>query len=110
MTTLAPVRLAGPWARGERVGGGGQATVHRARHAERGTVAAVKVVHASLWSDPGFRVRFRRECEALGAVPHRAVVPILDNLRSNAVKFSAIFTPATQCPGGKSLHTPECET
>ena len=77
-TTVAPARLAGPWELGDRLGGGGQATVYRARHAERGTVAAVKVVHPDLWSDPGFRVRFRRECEALGSLRHPAVVPILD--------------------------------
>lgn len=90
MTTLAPLRLAGPWELGERLGGGGQATVHRARHAERGTVAAVKVVHASLWSDPGFRVRFRRECEALGAVRHPAVVPILDQGESEGRGYLAM--------------------
>jgi len=90
MTTVAPVRLAGPWELGERIGGGGQATVHRARHAERGTVAAVKVVHGSLWSDPGFRVRFRRECEALGAVRHPAVVPILDHGESEGRGYLAM--------------------
>jgi serine/threonine-protein kinase len=90
VTTIAPVRLAGPWELGERIGGGGQATVHRARHLERGTVAAVKVVRSSLWSDPGFRVRFRRECEALGAVRHPAVVPILDHGESEGRGYLAM--------------------
>ncbi|HTI32594.1 MAG TPA: serine/threonine-protein kinase [Miltoncostaea sp.] len=90
MTVVAPARLAGPWELGERLGGGGQATVHRARHAVRGTVAAVKVVHASLWSDPGFRVRFRRECEALGAVRHPAVVPIIDHGESEGRGYLAM--------------------
>jgi serine/threonine-protein kinase len=90
VTTLAPLRLAGPWELGARIGGGGQATVHRARHVERGTVAAVKVVHAPLWADPGFRVRFRRECEALGAVRHPAVVPILDHGESEGRGYLAM--------------------
>ncbi|HTI34717.1 MAG TPA: serine/threonine-protein kinase [Miltoncostaea sp.] len=90
MTTLAPARLAGPWELGERIGGGSQATVHRARHAERGTVAAVKVIHPSLWSDPGFRIRFRRECEALGAVRHPAVVPIIDHGESEGRGYLAM--------------------
>jgi serine/threonine-protein kinase len=90
VTVVAPARLAGPWELGERIGGGGQATVHRARHAERGTVAAVKVIHASLWSDPGFRVRFRRECEALGAVRHPAVVPIIDHGESEGRGYLAM--------------------
>ncbi len=90
MTTVAPLRLAGPWELGERIGGGGQATVHRARHVARGTVAAVKVVHATLWVDPGFRIRFRRECEALGAVRHPAVVPILDHGESDGRGYLAM--------------------
>lgn len=78
MTTLeAPPHLAGPWELLERVGGGGQASVHRARHVERGIEAAVKVFGAPLWADPGFRVRFRRECDALGALHHPHVVPVL---------------------------------
>jgi serine/threonine-protein kinase len=90
LTVVAPTRLAGPWELGERIGGGGQATVHRALHAERGTVAAVKVIHGSLWSDPGFRVRFRRECEALGAVRHPAVVPIIDHGESEGRGYLAM--------------------
>ena len=89
-TTVAPARLAGPWELGDRLGGGGQATVYRARHAERGTVAAVKVVHPDLWSDPGFRVRFRRECEALGSLRHPAVVPILDRGESEGRGYLAM--------------------
>ncbi|HET6689829.1 MAG TPA: serine/threonine-protein kinase, partial [Miltoncostaeaceae bacterium] len=89
-TTIAPARLAGPWELGERIGGGAQATVHRAWHVERGTVAAVKVIHAALWADPGFRVRFRRECDALGAVRHPAVVPILDHGESEGRGYLAM--------------------
>ena len=78
MTAVAGGRLVGPWALGERIGGGGQAAVYRARHAVSGAPAAVKVFHRSAWADRAFRVRFRRECDALSALDHRGIVPILD--------------------------------
>jgi len=71
-------RLVGPWALEERIGGGGQAVVHRARHTTLGREAAVKLVHRSAWADRAFRVRFRRECDALLALDHPHIVPILD--------------------------------
>jgi serine/threonine-protein kinase len=90
MSTVAPARLTGLWELGERIGGGGQAVVYRGRHVERGTDAAVKVVHPSLWADPGFRVRFRRECEALTALDHPGVVPILDRGESEGHGYLAM--------------------
>jgi serine/threonine-protein kinase len=71
-------RLAGPWALEERIGGGGQAVVYRARHTTLGRQAAVKLVHRAVWADRAFRVRFRRECDALLALDHPHIVPILD--------------------------------
>jgi Protein kinase domain len=76
--TLTHQRAVGPWELEERIGGGGQAAVYRARHAARGRPAALKVVHRDVWADAGFRVRFRRECEALLALSHPHIVPILD--------------------------------
>jgi serine/threonine-protein kinase len=67
----------GPWVLGERIGGGGQATVYLARHVEDGRFAAVKLIHATVWSDPAFRLRFRREREALAQLSHPGVVPVL---------------------------------
>jgi serine/threonine-protein kinase len=77
MTAVMEVRLAGPWELVERIGGGGQADVHRARHADSSAPAAVKVFHRSVWSDRAFRVRFQRECDALTALHHPNIVPIL---------------------------------
>lgn len=78
-TLEAPAgRAVGQWVLEERIGGGGQAVVHRARHATLGRPAAIKLVHRAVWADPGFRVRFRRECEALLALSHPHIVPILD--------------------------------
>ncbi len=78
MTAVLEGRVVGPWELLERIGGGGQAVVHRARHASLGRVAALKLVHRQVWADPSFRVRFRRECEALLALRHPHIVPILD--------------------------------
>jgi serine/threonine-protein kinase len=78
VTAVLEGRVVGPWELLERLGGGGQAVVHRARHATLGRVAALKLVHRQVWADPSFRVRFRRECEALLALRHPHIVPILD--------------------------------
>jgi len=78
VTAVLEGRVVGPWELLERVGGGGQAVVHRARHATLGRLAALKLIHRQVWADPSFRVRFRRECEALLALRHPHIVPILD--------------------------------
>ena len=78
MTAVLEGRVVGPWELLERVGGGGQAVVHRARHATLGRLAALKLIHRQVWADPSFRVRFRREYEALLALRHPHIVPILD--------------------------------
>jgi len=63
---------------GEPIARGGQATVHRATHVSLGREAAIKVFHPHVWEDPAFRARFRRECEALVALEHPHVIPVLD--------------------------------
>lgn len=47
-------------------------------HVSLGREAAIKVFHPHVWDDPAFRVRFRRECEALMALEHPNVIPVLD--------------------------------
>ena len=78
MTVLDRTRVVGDWLLEERIGGGGQAIVYRARHLGHGGPAAVKVFHRSVWSDRAFRTRFRRECDALSALHHANIVPIRD--------------------------------
>ncbi len=78
MTATIQRRVVGAWELGERIGGGGQAAVYRARHASLGRPAALKLVHREIWADPAFRVRFRRECEALLGLRHPHIVPIHD--------------------------------
>ena len=43
-----------------------------------GKQVVVKVPHAELLVDPGFRARYRREVESLIALEHRAIVHVLD--------------------------------
>ena len=78
MSPVVAERLVGPWALEERIGGGGQAVVYRARHTTLGRQAAIKLVHRAVWADRAFRVRFRRECDALLALDHPHIIPILD--------------------------------
>ncbi|MGD9696899.1 MAG: serine/threonine-protein kinase [Thermoleophilia bacterium] len=77
-TLVLAGRTVGPWALEERIGAGGQAEVFRARHVASRRPAAVKLFHPAVWADPGFRVRFRREREALSQLRHPHVVPVLD--------------------------------
>jgi serine/threonine-protein kinase len=78
MSTVASGAVLGRWRLEAPLAHGGQATVYRARHETLPRHAAVKVVHPEVWADPGFRARFRRECEALVALEHPNVVPVYD--------------------------------
>jgi tRNA A-37 threonylcarbamoyl transferase component Bud32 len=78
VTATVERRSVGAWELVERIGGGGQAAVYRVRHAALGRPAALKLVHREIWADPAFRVRFRRECEALLRLRHPHIVPIHD--------------------------------
>ncbi len=90
MTVVAEARVVGDWLLEERIGGGGQAVVYRARHNGPGGVAAVKVFHRSVWADAAFRTRFRRECEALSALHHANIVPIRDRGEDGGRGFLAM--------------------
>ncbi|MCU0306183.1 MAG: serine/threonine protein kinase [Thermoleophilia bacterium] len=78
MGALTHGTLVGRWAVEGLIAHGGQATVYRGRHASLGRPAAVKVFHPHVWADPAFRVRFRRECDALVALEHPHVIPVYD--------------------------------
>lgn len=78
MSTAAAGLLLGAWELEGEIGHGGQATVYRARHATLGRRAAVKLVRRAVWADPAFRLRFERECDALAALDHPNIIPVLD--------------------------------
>lgn len=60
----------------DRIGGGGQGMVYRARQPGTGRIVAVKRLWADLSSDPAGAQRFEREIEALTRLSHPNVVAI----------------------------------
>ncbi|WP_437958702.1 serine/threonine-protein kinase [Sorangium sp. So ce119] len=76
-TREAPDR-AGDYRIGRALAAGGFGVVYRGEHAERGTPAAVKVLHPELALHPDLLVRFEREIEATRRVRHPGVVEIFD--------------------------------
>jgi serine/threonine protein kinase len=67
----------GPWRIEARIGAGAAAVVYRVRHADRGDVAALKVVDAP---SEAMRRRVGREAAAQGQLEHPNVVGVLDVL------------------------------
>ncbi|GHE60449.1 protein kinase domain-containing protein [Streptomyces capitiformicae] len=67
----------GPYRLTARLGAGGMGRVYLARTAE-GRILAVKAIRPELMGDRNFRIRFRREVEAAGAVGGRFTAPVVD--------------------------------
>ena len=62
----------------ERVGSGGMAQVYKARDLKLGRIVAIKMLHESLTSDPGFLERFQREAHAAANLSHPNIVTVHD--------------------------------
>ncbi len=62
----------------ERVGSGGMAQVYKAQDLKLGRIVAVKMLHESLTSDPGFLERFQREAHAAANLSHPNIVTVHD--------------------------------
>lgn len=71
-------RLAGRYRIEARVERGGMATVYRARDEILGRDVALKIMHASLATDPSFAERFRREAQSAARLSHPNVVTVYD--------------------------------
>ncbi|MEM9489999.1 MAG: serine/threonine-protein kinase, partial [Myxococcota bacterium] len=57
---------------------GGFASIYRARHADTGAVAALKLLHRTLTTSPRMLERFRQEAEALNRLHHPNIVKIYE--------------------------------
>ncbi|MGW1668566.1 protein kinase domain-containing protein [Streptomyces sp. NPDC002324] len=67
----------GPYRLVARLGAGGMGRVYLAR-SPGGRTVAVKAIRPELLGDKNFRIRFRREVEAAGAVGGRYTAPVVD--------------------------------
>ena len=74
---IRPLERLGPYALGERLGGGGMGVVYLATDDE-GREVALKVVRPDLALFENSHKRFRREVEVVSRLDHSGVVPILD--------------------------------
>ncbi|WP_405895664.1 protein kinase [Streptomyces sp. NBC_00104] len=67
----------GPYRLVARLGAGGMGRVYLAR-SPQGRTLAIKAIRPELMGDKNFRIRFRREVEAAGAVGGRYTAPVVD--------------------------------
>ncbi|HID54322.1 MAG TPA: serine/threonine protein kinase [Anaerolineae bacterium] len=61
-----------------RIGSGGMAQVYKSQDRALGRIVAIKVLHESLTSDPGFLERFQREAHAAANLSHPNIVTVHD--------------------------------
>ncbi len=57
-----------------KLGQGGMGAVYKALHTRLDKIVAIKVLSASLWSNPGAIARFSREMKAIGRLEHPNVI------------------------------------
>jgi formylglycine-generating enzyme required for sulfatase activity len=95
-----------------RLGQGGMASVYRASDMRLNRVVVVKVPHAALLVDPGFRKRFAAEVNNLAKLEHPNIIPIHDVGEQDGVPFAIVqflrggdLTDVTKEKGGRL--TPE---
>ena len=86
MTLSGGTRL-GPYEIIEPLGAGGMGEVYKSRDTRLERTVAVKVVSASLASDPTWRQRFDREARILAALSNPHICPIFDVGHHNGVDF-----------------------
>jgi len=83
-TRLGPYEILAP------IGAGGMGEVYRARDARLGREAAIKVLPASLSSDPDRLRRFEQEARSASALNHPNIVTVYDVGRTGPVSYIAL--------------------
>lgn len=83
----APQQLAGRYRLRERLAVGGMATVWRASDDVLAREVAIKILHAHLAADDGFRERFRREAISAAKLTHPNIVGLYDTGRDGEQTF-----------------------
>jgi len=86
----APGARIGPWVVEGPLGRGGVGAVYRARHADTGEPAALKLLHPGLRASGRARARFRREAELARSLDHPALVRVLDAGEADGVDYLAM--------------------
>jgi serine/threonine protein kinase/Tol biopolymer transport system component len=76
--SLAPHTRLGPYEITGLLGAGGMGEVFKARDTRLGRDVAIKVLPASVASDPDRRARFERETQAVAALSHPNILAIFD--------------------------------
>ena len=97
MALSAGVRL-GPYEIVGLLGAGGMGEVYRARDTRLDRIVAIKVLPASLASDPQFRERFDREARAISKLDHPHICPLHDVGEQDGTAFLVM-----QCLEGETL-------
>jgi formylglycine-generating enzyme required for sulfatase activity len=87
---LVGVLLAGRYRVEARLGQGGMASVYRARDERLGRAVVVKVPHAALLVDSGFRRRFAAEVNSLAKLEHKNIIPIHDVGEHEGIPFAVV--------------------
>ncbi len=73
----APLQV-GAYRLGAPLAAGGFGVVYRAEHVERGTAAALKIMHPELAGNQTAVLRFQREVEAIRRIQHPGVIEVFD--------------------------------
>ncbi len=60
----------------EKLGEGGMGEVYKARDEKLDRMVALKILHTTKATDPGFRDRFQREARAIAALTHPNIVTV----------------------------------
>src|SRR5262245_41768642 len=85
--TLPAGKRLGPYEITAPLGAGGMGEVYRARDTRLDRTVAVKILAASVTSDPALRARFEREARAISSLDHPNICVLYDVGRDGGVDY-----------------------